>query len=137
MTAELSIRADLLALRLIEPWLGEVLAAQLGEDSAEDVTGRAMLAVQELCVNVIEHGGLGGDDSIAIAVDCDDTDVKIELLDGGPAFDPDSIAEPNPLEPQIGGYGLLIVRKLSTRFEVTRDSDMNRTVLSIPVHERR
>ena len=78
---------------------------------------RLQVAVDEAVTNVIAHGFAGqtqAELSIDLAVDsgC----FRIEVEDEGPAFDPHSVPDPDPVQlarrGQAGGLGLFLIRRI-------------------------
>jgi serine/threonine-protein kinase RsbW len=92
------------------------------------------MAVEELVVNLGTHGNCRHHPArIKLVVEA--TQVKAEIADTGPPFDPRRIADPNldaPLEDRpIGGLGLYLVRQLSRTFDYKRRKGRNVTTFSI------
>jgi serine/threonine-protein kinase RsbW len=80
------------------------------------------LAVDEACSNLIRHS-YNHDASRQFAIDLsfDDTNLTIEILDSGSAFDPLNIAPPNLREyaeqHRRGGFGVHIIRMTMDKVE--------------------
>jgi anti-sigma regulatory factor (Ser/Thr protein kinase) len=80
------------------------------------------LAFEEIATNIIRHGSPTGDVELAIAFDDDETVLTFE--DDGVPFDP--CEQPDPAMPAsidealVGGLGLVLVRKVSTRIAYER-----------------
>jgi serine/threonine-protein kinase RsbW len=74
------------------------------------------LAVEEACMNVIEHayGGKGGEFTVCFEV-CG-PDAQITVTDHGQPFDPQDVPPPNlslPLEERpVGGLGIFLMQQL-------------------------
>lgn len=90
------------------------------------------LILDELVTNTISYGYAEGEPGwIEITVIVKDGTVALRIRDNGRRFDPTQKAEPDldiPLEEKpIGGLGIHLVRKLSTRFAYRRDGDVNET----------
>ena len=91
-----------------------------------------VLAVNEACMNVMEHA-YGGRADGQITIECQVTarELRIEIRDRGESFDPGTIQEPDihsPLsERSIGGLGVFFMRKLMDEVEFTRDRRGNIT----------
>jgi serine/threonine-protein kinase RsbW len=80
------------------------------------------LAVHEATVNIIEHAYENrADGRIDISILVDTGKIEITLRDQGISFDPDQVPEPNLDEPQEGGLGVYLIRRLMD--EVTYQSD--------------
>jgi len=94
----------------------------------------AELVFEEVVSNVIRHGHAP---SIEVSFFCDPDANAIILTfeDAGPAFDP--LSQPLPTLPKsleeapLGGLGLLLVRKASTRLHYERTQDKNRLTVTI------
>jgi len=108
---------------------------------SERVIQDLLLAVDEICSNVIVHGydGHGGD--IEVTVDRSEAEVRAIVRDWGKAFDPESICVPDidaPLQQRpCGGLGLFIVRQLmdEVRFEFEGEKGNSVTMVKQLVHE--
>jgi anti-sigma regulatory factor (Ser/Thr protein kinase) len=128
----LTLPATLVALRDIEGWLHDVLDAPLG-NAATWMLPRVELAAQEVCVNAITHGKLTADQELTLDAElvsgASEPFLCLVIGAGGPPFDPSEIADPDPLAPQVHGYGTMIVRSLTRRFSVDRIGDTNRATL--------
>jgi len=94
------------------------------------------LVMTELLTNIIRHAygtdfaeldaqGRAGAEVPTVEIrflagaDC----LTIDLYDRGKAFDPSACAEPDPLNLQVGGYGCLLIRKLTGTAAYSRESD--------------
>jgi serine/threonine-protein kinase RsbW len=92
------------------------------------------LALDEMVSNVITYG-MRGKQSCKISVDFElrPKELEIRLSDNGKAFDPLQREDPDttlPLEDrQIGGLGILFVKKLMTDVRYTRADRMNHLVM--------
>jgi anti-sigma regulatory factor (Ser/Thr protein kinase) len=76
------------------------------------------LLVTELVSNGVRHGGAGPDDVIDIEVELGHDRIRIEVADTGAGFDV-------PVRPTVrpdgsGGYGLVLIDRLATRWGVTQ-----------------
>jgi anti-sigma regulatory factor (Ser/Thr protein kinase) len=79
----------------------------------------AMLLTSELVTNAVRHAGHTSDDPIELTVFVDSQVLRVSVRDQGPGFDPseDSVASDE------GGWGLNLVRRLSSRWGVTHADD--------------
>jgi anti-sigma regulatory factor (Ser/Thr protein kinase) len=68
--------------------------------------------------NAVRHGGLTPSDTITVEVLARDRALRVEVADGGPGFDPASALDPSREDP--GGWGLLLVSRLASRWGVSR-----------------
>jgi len=88
------------------------------------------LTLEEVLVNVIAHGLAGeGGRTIAVSLSLEEGQVRAEVRDDAPPFDPLSAAEADttaPLEQRsVGGLGLHLVRRMTDSVEYRRDGDHN------------
>jgi anti-sigma regulatory factor (Ser/Thr protein kinase) len=77
------------------------------------------LLVSELATNSIRHSGASVDGEISVEADLTDDCVRLRLCDHGRGFD-----QPAQLEPRIdgdGGFGLLLLDRLSDRWGIQRN----------------
>ncbi|MFA5238064.1 MAG: ATP-binding protein [Methanoregula sp.] len=90
-----------------------ILSAQ--EFSAEAILD-VRLALEEIIVNIINHGYRGKEGSIGIRCKASPEQVSLEISDSAPAFNPLSVPEPDITlgieERRIGGLGILFVRRV-------------------------
>ena len=71
-----------------------------------------VLLASELVANAVRHAGA---DSIAIRFSVHSDTVRVEVIDGGPGFDPSGAAR---RERDAGGWGLHLVDELASRWGV-------------------
>jgi anti-sigma regulatory factor (Ser/Thr protein kinase) len=79
----------------------------------------AMLLTSELVTNAVRHAGHTSDDPIELTVSVDSDVLRVSVRDQGPGFDP---REPL-VRSEEGGWGLALVRRLSSRWGVTSVDD--------------
>ena len=102
---------------------------------AQDLVERSELILEELFRNTVLHGYRGdGQRPVWVGVD----GLAFWLEDEAPPFDPltafcahderDLTAPAAQLE--VGGVGLLLIRRMATRIEYSHTGDRNRTVVS-------
>ena len=77
------------------PDIGELDAIQetIGSISTEgdwppDLTYQIELILEELCINVINHGEVDGTQPIKVVIVSGNDEITIEISDNGKAFDP-------------------------------------------------
>jgi serine/threonine-protein kinase RsbW len=100
------------------PVLREFIAESCARHQVhEDVVWALQLSVDEAATNVIEHGFKGrADGKIEVVLTIESAQVKLELLDNGPAFnpigrpEPDTGATADAREP--GGLGLFFIQNV-------------------------
>jgi anti-sigma regulatory factor (Ser/Thr protein kinase) len=88
------------------------------------------LALEELFVNSVRHGGCDGiEEAVEIRLRVDGTSVLVEFSDRGVPFDPTSAPPPNldaPAEERRpGGLGIHLVRQMMRDFKYRREGDRN------------
>lgn len=106
------------------PIIGEVLREAVSEDHPALMS--AELALTELVVNAVRHGGAG---DFGLMVHPSGDDLLVTLIDDGAAFDPTTQALQSPGELREHGYGLLIIQRSSRGWFHARDGRRNRNSL--------
>jgi anti-sigma regulatory factor (Ser/Thr protein kinase) len=84
----------------------------------DETRKQVLLLASELVNNAVRHGGADEGDLLSIAVWPTDDGVGVEVTDSGNGFTP--TGRNAPLE-EPGGWGLVLVETMSTRWGVTRD----------------
>ncbi len=84
------------------------------------------LLVSELVTNSIRHGRLSPQDSLSLLIDVKRERVRVEVADCGVGFD-----ARRPTPSLIGGWGLLLVSRISNRWGVERRPDETRVWFEI------
>ena len=109
-----SINGGVLAARRARRAVREALSGEIPEPRLEDVE----LLVSELATNSVRHAGC--DESIEISMEADVRDdcVRLFLCDEGDGFE-NLVPAPDPY--RGGGYGLVLLDRLSDRWGVERD----------------
>jgi anti-sigma regulatory factor (Ser/Thr protein kinase) len=77
----------------------------------------AMLLTSELVTNAVRHAGHSAEDPIEVTVSVDERILRVTVRDRGPGFDPDEL----DARSGDGGWGLDLVRRLSSRWGVGRN----------------
>ncbi len=95
---------------------------------------RVNLALEELGLNIMDYGYDGGPCDIDIVLTSDDDAVTIEIIDGGPPFDPLHDAPTPDLDAsiedrRIGGLGVYLVRTLMDDLRYRREHGKNHLTL--------
>lgn len=99
-----------------------------------DLTFQVNLALEELWLNVVNHGHDGGFHEVEIELTSEERAVTIEITDDGKPFDPLQDA-PNPSvnapldDRPIGGLGVYLVREMMDEMEYKREDGKNRLTL--------
>ncbi len=76
----------------------------------------AVLLTSELVTNAVRHAGRAPEDPIELTVSLDSRVVRISVRDRGPGFDPEAVRRRS----DEGGWGLDLLRRLSSRWSVDR-----------------
>ena len=100
--------------------------------------GMLTMALEELFVNICDYAYPDGPGPVWMNGRQEGVSFVVELIDEGPAFDPDSLAEPDleaELEARsIGGLGWFLVRKIADRLESFRQDGRN--IVRLTLHGR-
>ncbi len=117
MKVQHTINADLQALASLQDLLEPVL-----EGFSSDEIGQVVLAVHELCVNIITHGYAHHAGTIQLEFSRERNGVQIQIIDDAPVVynAPDVVVPPDPLDLPEGGWGLYIIHQVMDRFEHQR-----------------
>ncbi len=127
---QLTIDATHLALRTLGPWLAGALN-EFADQGLIERCGEIELALHEVATNVVDHAYAGGADGDQMTIDLRLIDNKLiaRICDQGrPFVDPGT--RPDPDDPQVRGYGLMIVEQLASTIEQASGSYGNRWTLS-------
>lgn len=101
----------------------------------QDVTYAIVLSLEEVATNVVRHGGgEPGSGEIEIEVTSSDDEVRVEVRDGGRAFDPFHEAPEPDLdagveERKIGGLGVHFVKVLMDETAYSREGGRNHVTM--------
>jgi anti-sigma regulatory factor (Ser/Thr protein kinase) len=79
----------------------------------------AVLLTSELVTNAVRHAGLDEQDEIEVKVSVDTRVLRVTVRDPGPGFDPEAVVRRRSDD---GGWGLDLLRRLSSRWGVDRGS---------------
>ena len=127
----LELPADLRALRVVGPWLRGVLTYS-GEADVDQAARKLELALQEICVNVIEHAYAGvANGRIRVEFATIDDHHSFVIVDHGVEFDPSSKPQVDIGHPTVGGYGLFLVDELCDDVTYERQGQENRWTLTL------
>jgi anti-sigma regulatory factor (Ser/Thr protein kinase) len=89
---------------------------RVGPDLPPDVLDDATLLVSELVTNSVRHAASSAGSRIRLRIEQLPGGVRVEVVDWGPGF---ALRSARPTDD--GGFGLLLVRSLATRWGVERD----------------
>lgn len=80
------------------------------------------LLLTEVVTNAVKYGGSDRSTDIEVSIELSDKLVSVSITDTGGGFTPES--EPAPrFGRQAGGFGLMLLDQLSTRWGVERDEN--------------
>jgi anti-sigma regulatory factor (Ser/Thr protein kinase) len=101
-----------------------------GAGASEEDCHAVVLAVDEACTNVIEHGYAGrGGGSLRLAFEAGESEVRVTVRDTGQAFDPGGAPVPNIEadweERPIGGLGWHLIRGMMDEVHYRSDDEGN------------
>ena len=93
--------------------------------------------LEELVLNVVNHGSAGGAGEIAIELLSDAEAVTIEIIDDGKPFDPltdapDPDTESSIEDRAVGGLGIHLVRTMMDEVSYRREENRNHMILVKP-----
>ncbi len=125
----LTLDADFLSLRQIGPWLHTVLPSEDGEPNPAH--GSIELAIHELATNSIDHAN-PDDGKLHLTAHINDSELQIELRDRGDFCEVEAIPVPDPENPQVRGYGMMIIEQLASSLTYERIDDLNVWTATFP-----
>jgi serine/threonine-protein kinase RsbW len=112
---KMDVPADVKYMRVVSACVTELLAARArsaSESTATD-TDDIVLAVQELCMNIVDHAYEGRSDGrISLDFTVADDSFTAEFSDDGVPFDPSMVTAPDLEAGQVRGYGLFMMMEL-------------------------
>jgi anti-sigma regulatory factor (Ser/Thr protein kinase) len=97
--------------------------SELDELVHESLAFDVRLLVSELVTNSVRHAEIGPEDSITLNVAVDDGNVRVEVMDNGPGFDPPEAADDADATRERG-WGLFFVTQLADRWGVDKDGGL-------------
>ena len=102
-----------------------VTAARLALSDIDELVDESLafdvrLLVSELVTNSVRHAQIGPEDSILLRVRIDAGEVRVEVVDRGPGFEPPA-HDPTAEDARDSGWGLFFVTQLADRWGVERE----------------
>ena len=97
------------------PRLGRRLLRQALDSIPGSLVSNVLIVLTELVTNSVRHGSLSPEHGVDVEIRVDQRSLTLSVCDPGPGLDPDVIPEPK----EEGGWGLILVDRLSTRWGVT------------------
>lgn len=119
------------------------LNAQLnGNHLGKDILFDLRIAIEEVFANIIAHGlNRRQTDKIGISLTHDPESIQVEVSDRGLAFNPLKIADPDldvpPVERELGGMGIFLVKQLMDEVSYRRSEGRNILMLRKNISECR
>lgn len=138
----LVVRADLASIREIADWLQRNIDASFRPEVAATLMPRMELGLQELAVNIVEHGYDGRAGSIELHFATGEGTVIVDVVDAAPAvsmadlmIDPDTDVDGESAQTltRVRGYGLSLIHQLTSAFTVDHDGRVNRWRVVFPI----
>jgi serine/threonine-protein kinase RsbW len=114
-TSNLSLPADLSQLHHVSSRIVEIMAKAVNLAEPDVASYNIQLAVQELCVNIVNHayaGAPGGQIQLTLTLTRNPQRLMVELKDQGKAFDPALVTDPDLSMLHEHGYGMFLIRQL-------------------------
>ncbi len=131
---KLEVCANLEEVRQLGSWVATRIGTRLTATQVKLIMPSVELAVQELAVNIVTHGYEASESGrIALEVRTTTEYVDLYFTDTGAEYDPEAVAPPSIEDFQIGGYGVMIIKNLTTNFDVERTNGTNYTHLRFDV----
>jgi len=91
------------------------------------------LALEEACINIVQHGYRGTYGAILIAIDFKEDRLIVTIEDDAPPFDPTKFEKPNFTanlgRRPIGGLGIHLMRSLADEIRYEFENGKNRLIL--------
>ncbi|WP_156679587.1 ATP-binding protein [Sphingomonas profundi] len=110
------------------------VARRFAEQAAlpRDPRERLAIVVEELILNIVEHGAADGG-AIDLMLAREGDEIRLVIEDAGIFFDPRDVEPPATLPQRGGGVGLALVRAWTRIDRYARANGRNRLELAIPL----
>ena len=133
MSARLSLTINATLAELAD-LQAKIAAFGEAESWPPDLLYQVELVVEELCVNVVNHGG-DGSHRIEVALASTPEALTLDIVDDGVPFDPLTEAPPPDLESDvedrpIGGLGVFFVKKMMDEVSYRHDGERNHVTMT-------
>jgi serine/threonine-protein kinase RsbW len=127
LVVKMELPADVRYLRVVTACVAELLAARKREGTPTEASHDILLAVQEACMNIVEHAYEDdADGRFSLALTASDEGFVAEFVDTGRAFDPTAVPDPDLDNGQVHGYGLFLMKSLLDNVTYTSEDGENR-----------
>ena len=132
MSARIDLGCSLGEISRLNAWLADRFVEKA---VPEKPAGNIKLCLNEAVTNTISYGYPDGDDAeISVELDIGDDIAVATLVDNGVAFDPLSVPEATKITDletaQIGGFGVKLMRELSSSIAYEYADGRNRLTMS-------
>ncbi len=123
----LDIPATFKYLNVVSSSITAVLEQTSNLSERDTLIYNIILAVHEICTNIVEHAyeGKGGRINIEICLNEQPDHLSVNLYDTGNKFDFDSRDKPDMTEALVRGYGLFLVNELMDEVSYYPGPDQN------------
>ena len=112
----------------LEATVAEILASAPAIEDIEVVQYNIVLALHELCVNIIKHAYAGQPGQFQLRLALHDMPLRLEIDshdEGTQPFDLASVDDPNLDDPPINGLGIFLMRQLMDKVTYERGATGN------------
>lgn len=127
MKANFHLNAAMQDLQALSDWLNGLFQEKLCCTCRQEF--ELGLILEELCANIIIHGGENGASTIDIGIEKRQGMLEIEIRDDGPPFDPTEapgVDTCKPLEErEPGGLGVYLVHHFADAIDYQRENGYN------------
>jgi serine/threonine-protein kinase RsbW len=129
----IDIPATLKHLNIVGASVAALLERVEGLTNIDDHIYNTQLAVQEACVNIVNHAyeGCTEDGRIQMSLIIDDEPLMLTIIleDNGRSFKPQTVPFPDLENGQVHGYGLYLMRELMDKVTYKSELDCNQWTL--------
>ena len=111
-----------------------VAARSFAEGLSADpaLSSKLAIVVEELAMNLYDHGGLGAEDAFELGLTANDEELTLQLVAPGQKFDP-LLVRPRRAPSAGAGAGLNLVKAWSDRLAHDYADGRNRVILTLPL----
>ena len=102
----------------------------------DDDVSRLSIIVEELFVNLVEHGGVDSEQFVTLTLAREPGGIRVVMTDPAPPFDPRRFANRGPRPARGGGAGIAIVRAWAEFIDYSTTDRGNRLELFLPIAEQ-
>lgn len=137
-TRTITLPTDYEQLAGLEPVVADILAGAPAIEDVEIVQYNVVLALHELCVNIIKHAFAGQPGQFQVRLALHDAPYRLEIDTYDPGTRPldlGGVAEPNLDDPPINGLGIFLMRQLmdTVDYETGATGNHWRLVKQLPI----